>query len=122
MDCMEAMREMPDNAFDLAVVDPPYGDGRSQSLNVERESRTPTYNRFGQRFDRYKLSTEADGTERTRTTSGGGGDILPPADVKAKIHRTGGTWAEKFGKKSLRGMWPRNGNTLNSCSASHALR
>ena len=26
MDCMEAMRQMPDNAFDLAVVDPPYGD------------------------------------------------------------------------------------------------
>lgn len=25
MDCMEAMRQMPDNAFDLAVVDPPYG-------------------------------------------------------------------------------------------------
>lgn len=25
MDCLEAMREMPDNAFDLAVVDPPYG-------------------------------------------------------------------------------------------------
>ena len=24
MDCMEAMRQMPDNAFDLAVVDPPY--------------------------------------------------------------------------------------------------
>ena len=24
-DCMEAMREMPDEAFDLAVVDPPYG-------------------------------------------------------------------------------------------------
>ena len=27
IDCLEAMREMPDNAFDLAVVDPPYGDG-----------------------------------------------------------------------------------------------
>jgi len=27
MDCLEAMREMPDNAFDLAVVDPPYGAG-----------------------------------------------------------------------------------------------
>ena len=26
MDCMEAMRQMPDNAFDLAVVDPVYGD------------------------------------------------------------------------------------------------
>ena len=27
MDCMEALREMPDNAFDLAIVDPPYGLG-----------------------------------------------------------------------------------------------
>ncbi len=26
-DCMEAMREMPDKAFELAVVDPPYGIG-----------------------------------------------------------------------------------------------
>ena len=25
MDCMEAMRQMPDKCFDLAVVDPPYG-------------------------------------------------------------------------------------------------
>lgn len=36
-DCLEAMRKMPDNAFDLAVVDPPYGDGRSQNVQVERE-------------------------------------------------------------------------------------
>ena len=27
MDCLAAMCEMPDNAFDLAVVDPPYGIG-----------------------------------------------------------------------------------------------
>ena len=26
-DCLEAMREMEDNAFDLAIVDPPYGIG-----------------------------------------------------------------------------------------------
>lgn len=26
IDCMEYMRSLPDNAFDLAVVDPPYGD------------------------------------------------------------------------------------------------
>lgn len=32
MDCLEAMREFPDNFFDLAVVDPPYGDASSQSL------------------------------------------------------------------------------------------
>ena len=27
MDCMEAMKEMPDNYFELAIVDPPYGLG-----------------------------------------------------------------------------------------------
>ena len=37
MDCMEYMRDLPDNAFDLAVVDPPYGDGNSQSVHAERE-------------------------------------------------------------------------------------
>ena len=27
MDCMEGMKEFPDKYFDLAIVDPPYGDG-----------------------------------------------------------------------------------------------
>lgn len=36
-DCMEAMKEFPDKFFDLAVVDPPYGGGCSQSVKVERE-------------------------------------------------------------------------------------
>ena len=27
MDCMEYMRTLPDKAFDLAIVDPPYGIG-----------------------------------------------------------------------------------------------
>ena len=51
-DCMEALRQMKDNEFDLAVVDPPYGSGiydggagwfskctdaDSQSVHVERE-------------------------------------------------------------------------------------
>lgn len=29
MDCMEAMKGMPDKAFDLAIVDPPYGIGQA---------------------------------------------------------------------------------------------
>jgi len=36
MDCMELMREYPDNHFDLAVVDPPYGIGESGSKNHSR--------------------------------------------------------------------------------------
>ena len=27
MDCMEGMKQFPDNYFDLAIVDPPYGSG-----------------------------------------------------------------------------------------------
>lgn len=37
MDCMEYMKSLPDKAFDLAVVDPPYGGGCSQNVQVERE-------------------------------------------------------------------------------------
>lgn len=29
MDCLEAMKQMDDNQFDLAIVDPPYGLGKS---------------------------------------------------------------------------------------------
>lgn len=35
MDCMDAMRAMPDNAYDLAIVDPPYGIG-CMSMNYTR--------------------------------------------------------------------------------------
>lgn len=31
MDCMEGMKEFPDNYFDLAIVDPPYGIGINKS-------------------------------------------------------------------------------------------
>jgi site-specific DNA-methyltransferase (adenine-specific) len=30
-DCLEAMKEMPDNTYDLAIVDPPYGIGISSN-------------------------------------------------------------------------------------------
>lgn len=29
-DCMDILRELPDNAFSIAVVDPPYGDANFQ--------------------------------------------------------------------------------------------
>ena len=31
-DCMEYMRKMPDKAYDLAIVDPPYG------INISKQS------------------------------------------------------------------------------------
>lgn len=27
MDCLEGMKQFPDKFFDLAIVDPPFGDG-----------------------------------------------------------------------------------------------
>lgn len=47
LDCMEGMKEFPDKYFDLAIVDPPYGDA---SVSDDRGG----WNRFGGRFDRYK--------------------------------------------------------------------
>lgn len=62
-DCLAAMREMPDNAFDLAVVDPPYGNGLTNSGGCKgwfekyRQDSMEQYNRFGNpgsRFEKYK--------------------------------------------------------------------
>ena len=35
-DCMEAMKDMPDNAFDLAIVDPPYGIGGGSNTKLDK--------------------------------------------------------------------------------------
>src|SRR3990167_989542 len=35
-DCMEAMAVMPDKAFELAIVDPPYGIGEDGKSNHSR--------------------------------------------------------------------------------------
>lgn len=64
MDCMEGLKEFPDKYFELAVVDPPYGNASGGVLK----------------------------------------DMSQTDSVKATVHRTGGTWAAKFGKKSQRGM------------------
>jgi site-specific DNA-methyltransferase (adenine-specific) len=40
-DCLEAMREMPDKAFDLAIVDPPYGIGVGQMNMGSRQTVLP---------------------------------------------------------------------------------
>lgn len=46
-DCMQGMARYPDNYFNLAIVDPPYGGG-----GTEFSSQDGT--RFGGRFDKYK--------------------------------------------------------------------
>lgn len=38
-DCLEAMREMSDNQFDLAIVDPPYGISMGKTTNTQPRKR-----------------------------------------------------------------------------------
>ena len=38
-DCFEAMKEMSDNQFDLAIVDPPYGISADKAQNSAAQSR-----------------------------------------------------------------------------------
>ena len=45
MDCMEAMRDMPDKAFELAIVDPPYGINISNTCG-KRKHNSDTYKKF----------------------------------------------------------------------------
>ena len=91
MDCMDGMREFPDGYFELAIVDPPYGDGFTEGGGCggwfekykPKQNEGGYWNRFGQRFDRYKMPA----TQQTDSE-------------KDKAHRNGGAYAEGTGKKS----------------------
>lgn len=50
-DCLEAMRQMADNQFDLAIVDPPYGIGFGEFNRTNKRSDGTRY-----KADKYKNS------------------------------------------------------------------
>ena len=45
-DCMEVMKDYPDNYFDLAIVDPPYGIGMDNSNKRTKPSRPNSYTQY----------------------------------------------------------------------------
>ena len=49
IDCMECMAKMPDKFFDLAIVDPPYGDAGGGYWDGKERGR------FGGRFAKYQI-------------------------------------------------------------------
>lgn len=74
MDCMEAMRKIPDKYFQLAIVDPPYGGGGYSELP------TPDC----------KAGITKSGTTKNEAGSAQG----LTSTISAK--RTGGTWSRKY--------------------------
>jgi len=43
MDCMEALKEIPDNYFELAIVDPPYGIGINHNMGRRKGNKHSDY-------------------------------------------------------------------------------
>lgn len=91
-DCMDFMRRKPDNYYDLAVVDPPYGGGGSG------DSPFPAAQAGSEGGS---TDTEPDNGD-TRNTRGRFAKYerreLPPPRIDCA--RTGGTWAAKYSRKS----------------------
>ena len=91
-DCMDYLPQFPDKYFDLAIVDPPYGDGGGHWLRQDGS-------RFGGRFDKYKPNM-------------GGRESV---EQEAHGHQS-------TAKKLLRGILPQISGISTSCSVSHAIR
>ena len=69
-DCMDIMRDMPDKAFELAIVDPPYGDGGGNWENKKRS-------RFGGWFDKYSIGESI-------TPTADGSSVMPPPNTHGR--------------------------------------
>ena len=116
MDCLEYMRTLPDDAFDLCIADPPYGDGHhaedgggkgwftKYNMKAEDGLYAAEHRNLRGRFDRYnntdarsqsvQVERERKGHSITDSEAQGAGSR------DTSVTRTGGTRAAKYGKKS----------------------
>lgn len=91
MDCVEYMRTLPDNHFDIAICDPPYGDADSGNF----------YLGAFWRFVRPLQATDCDSTEATDGIATSSHKLPPINNKSTGIHTQGGTWATKYRKPSI---------------------
>lgn len=70
-DCMEVMRTMPDNAFDLAICDPPYGlgiDGQKECICKNPKHNRKQHDKKGwDKFPPPNTSRNFKGSARTKS-------------------------------------------------------
>lgn len=149
IDCMEYMREIPNGFFDLAVVDPPYGDGlgggnpkRFGGMFRASIDGSPTRG-GGAALDHLHSSRRKDeraaaqiraairqvqtAGERVASSDGGGHFDRykrPPEEWQQTGLPSGGAGRSDSTptKKSLRGTSPQGRTTFASSSASHAIK
>lgn len=120
-DCVEYMRTLPDNAFDLAICDPPYGDALQTAVIANPpfgDSVPPPPTIVQTTIPRRKSVEQVRKAESIMLTDGGlrgtrrreresaafwygpqdgeVGEILQSTEEQP-VSRTGGTWAAKYG-------------------------
>lgn len=89
MDCMQGMKEFPDNYFDLAIVDPPYGDalhaddGGGKGWFTKYNQKTDNKNRFGNKDSRFEKYKRDDGSGNKVINW----DIAPPSEYFKELER-----------------------------------
>ena len=129
MDCLEAMRKMPDNAFDLAVVDPPYGSGLTETGGCKgwfakyHQDTPENQGGGGTASDNDSTDTNTNrsfaqqsqkGRTRTHYTFG---SKKSSSNYQRRMEQQ-----REIAKKSFRGMLPRSRNTSMNCFASHGTK
>lgn len=80
-DCLEAMKDYPDNYFDLAIVDPPYGDAGT-------EFKGNGGSRFGGRFEKHRQIERRGGGYASKYGNAiESWDVAPPAEYFEELFR-----------------------------------
>ena len=84
MDCIEYMRSLPDNAFDIAVCDPPYGKGNDDNLVGGGQKSQPSQHR-----DASGDGSDATTSRRNRLLGGRRERYYKPADTQVQRRDVG---------------------------------
>lgn len=78
-DCMAVMREMPDNAYDLAIVDPPYGIGMAEKAPCGRLARYGSVKQADNGVPNAEYFAELRRVSKNQIVWGGNYFPLPPS-------------------------------------------
>lgn len=108
-DCMDLLREMPDKSFDLAIVDPPYGDAKIGGGGKALE----------------QVRTEIRSIQTNHATSGL--SRVDSRDTNGNYPPYPSVGQEELGRRStpkklLAGTWPPAKNTSKNFSGSRSIR
>lgn len=83
MDCMDALREMKDNEFDLAIVDPPYGIGVTKMRMGSRKTVEPSDKTWDDCIPNQEYFNELRRVSANQVIWGGNYFNLPPSQYFA---------------------------------------